>query len=82
MQLLEFLGGGLLRPNWFELIVTTLAMTQPFAWLLRGVRVPNLQRASLQAVQRTEQAIATLTEALRQGESVIIWPDPVGHSTL
>jgi len=27
MQLLEFLGGGLLRPNWFELIVTTLAMT-------------------------------------------------------
>src|SRR5436853_7021923 len=27
MQLLEFLGGGLLRPNWFELIVTTLALT-------------------------------------------------------
>jgi stearoyl-CoA desaturase (Delta-9 desaturase) len=27
MQLLEFLDGGLLRPNWFELIVATLALT-------------------------------------------------------
>jgi stearoyl-CoA desaturase (delta-9 desaturase) len=27
MQLLEFLDGGLLRPNWFELIIATLALT-------------------------------------------------------
>ena len=27
MQLLEFLNGGLLRLNWYELILATLAMT-------------------------------------------------------
>src|SRR5205807_4140740 len=51
----------------------------PFAKLLRAVRVPNLQRASVEARQRTEQAIAALIEALRQGETVIIWP--AGHVT-
>lgn len=54
-------------------------LLKPFASLLRGVRVPNLQRASLQARQRAEEAIAELIAALRQGDSVIIWP--AGHVT-
>ncbi len=46
----------------------------PFAKLLRGVRVPNLERASQAARQRTEEAIAELIDTLRRGDSVIIWP--------
>src|SRR5581483_7575380 len=37
----------------------------PFAKLLRAVRVPDLTRASVEARQRPEQAIAALIAALR-----------------
>src|SRR5579883_1387953 len=52
-------------------------LLHPFANLLRAVRIPDLERASMEARQRAEQAIAEMIEALRRGENVILWP--AGH---
>jgi long-chain-fatty-acid--[acyl-carrier-protein] ligase len=49
----------------------------PFAKLLRAVRMPDLERASVQARQRAEQAVAEVIAGLRRGENVILWP--AGH---
>ena len=46
----------------------------PFAWLLRGIRVPDTDKASAAARQRAEAASKTVIEALQAGENVIIWP--------
>lgn len=46
----------------------------PFAWLLRGIRVPDTDKASAEVRQRAEAAAGTVIEALRAGETVIIWP--------
>src|SRR5688500_1883592 len=46
----------------------------PFAWILRGIRVPDTDKASAEARQRAEAAANTVVEALGQGENVIIWP--------
>jgi long-chain-fatty-acid--[acyl-carrier-protein] ligase len=49
----------------------------PVMKLLRAVRVPDLERASAQARQRTEQAVAEVAAGLRRGENFLVWP--AGH---
>ena len=49
----------------------------PFAWLLRGIRVPDLDRASAEAKHRAKEAVAAAVTALKAGENVILWPS--GH---
>ena len=46
----------------------------PFAWLLRGIRVPDTDKASAEVRQRAEAAAGTVVETLKAGENVIIWP--------
>jgi long-chain-fatty-acid--[acyl-carrier-protein] ligase len=46
----------------------------PFAWLLRGIKVPDTEKASAEARQRAEAAAQTVVEALKTGENVIVWP--------
>jgi long-chain-fatty-acid--[acyl-carrier-protein] ligase len=46
----------------------------PFLKLMQAVRVPDLERASAEARQRTEQAIADVIAGLRRGENFILWP--------
>ena len=46
----------------------------PFAWLLRGINVPDTDRASAAARQGAEQAVAAVAAALKAGENVILWP--------
>lgn len=45
----------------------------PFAWILRGIRVPDTEKASAEARQRAEAAANTVVEALGRGENVIVW---------
>jgi len=46
----------------------------PFAWFLRAIKVPDLDRASAEARQRTEGAVNAVIEALKAGENVVLWP--------
>ncbi len=46
----------------------------PFAWLLRGIRVPDTDKTSAEVRQRAEAAAQSAIDALRNGENVIIWP--------
>src|SRR4051812_46291103 len=46
----------------------------PFGWLLRAIKVPDLDRASADARQRAEQAVATVAESLKSGQNVVLWP--------
>jgi long-chain-fatty-acid--[acyl-carrier-protein] ligase len=46
----------------------------PFGWLLRAIKVPDLDRASADARQRAEQAVATVAESLKSKHNVILWP--------
>ena len=46
----------------------------PFAWLLRGIKVPDTDRASAEARQRAEAAVQAVIDTLKAGENVIIWP--------
>jgi long-chain-fatty-acid--[acyl-carrier-protein] ligase len=46
----------------------------PFAWLLRAIRVPDVDRASAEARQRAEGAVAAAIDTLKGGENVILWP--------
>ncbi len=47
---------------------------RPFAWLLRGIRVPDTERASAEARERAAAAGAAVVAALKAGENVILWP--------
>lgn len=42
--------------------------------LLRAVPVPDLQRPSQEAHQRTEKALAAVIAGLRRGENFLLWP--------
>ncbi len=42
--------------------------------LLRAVPVPDLQRPSQEAHQRTEEALAAVIGGLRRGENFLLWP--------
>ena len=46
----------------------------PFMWLIRGIRVPDTERASAEARQRAEGAVQAAIDALKAGENVIVWP--------
>jgi len=46
----------------------------PFAWLLRAIKVPDLDKASAEARQRAEGAVNAVIEALKAGENVVLWP--------
>lgn len=46
----------------------------PFAWLLRAIKVPDLDRASAEARERTEAAVRTVIDALKAGDNVVLWP--------
>ena len=46
----------------------------PFAWLLRGIRVPDTERASAEARDRAEGAVRAAIDALKAGENVIVPP--------
>ena len=47
------------------------------AKLLRAVPVPDLQYASVQARERTEESVAVVMNGLRKGENFVLWP--TGH---
>jgi long-chain-fatty-acid--[acyl-carrier-protein] ligase len=49
----------------------------PLANLLGAVRVPDLEQASVEARERTQQALAEVVEGLRRGENFVLWP--AGH---
>lgn len=42
--------------------------------LLRAVRVPDLQQASGEARQRTQQAIQEVIDGMKRGENFVVWP--------
>ncbi|QJW96026.1 AMP-binding protein [Frigoriglobus tundricola] len=47
---------------------------KPFAWLLRGIKMPDIVRASAEDRRRAEGAVGAVIAALRAGENVILWP--------
>jgi acyl-CoA synthetase (AMP-forming)/AMP-acid ligase II/1-acyl-sn-glycerol-3-phosphate acyltransferase/acyl carrier protein len=49
-------------------------LLKPFAWLLGAINVPELERASAEARDRAQAAVMTVTEALRAGDNVVLWP--------
>lgn len=46
----------------------------PFAFLLRGIRIPDTEKASAEARERAEGSIIAAIGALKLGENVILWP--------
>ena len=46
----------------------------PLAWLLRGIRMPDIVKASAEDKRRAEAAVGEVIAALRAGENVILWP--------
>jgi long-chain-fatty-acid--[acyl-carrier-protein] ligase len=46
----------------------------PFGWLLRAIRMPDLDRASADARNRAQLAVETVANALKAGQNVILWP--------
>jgi long-chain-fatty-acid--[acyl-carrier-protein] ligase len=46
----------------------------PLAWLLRGIKMPDIVKASAESKQRAEAAVGEVIAALRAGENVILWP--------
>lgn len=46
----------------------------PLAWLLRGIKMPDIVKASAEDRRRAEAAVGEVIAALRAGENVILWP--------
>src|SRR4051812_48454683 len=46
----------------------------PFAWLVRGIQVPDTDRASAEARARAQQAVQAAIDVLKAGENVVVWP--------
>lgn len=46
----------------------------PLAWLLRGIKMPDIVKASAEDKRRAEEAVGEVIAALRRGENVILWP--------
>ncbi|CAN5541226.1 hypothetical protein BH11PLA2_BH11PLA2_28030 [soil metagenome] len=47
---------------------------KPFAWMLRAINVPELEKASKEARLRAEEAVKTVAAALAAGDNVVLWP--------
>lgn len=45
-----------------------------FAWLLRGIKMPDIVKASIEDKRRAEEAVGEVIASLRRGENVILWP--------
>jgi long-chain-fatty-acid--[acyl-carrier-protein] ligase len=61
------------RPLLFEGTFSK-ALLRPMDAVLRAVRVPDLQQASAEARERTEQAIQEVIQGLKRGDNFILWP--------
>ncbi len=61
------------RPLFLESNFQSL-LFRPLVWLLRGIRMPDLARASAEGKRRAEGAVGEVIAALRRGENVILWP--------
>ncbi len=46
----------------------------PLAWMLRGIKMPDIVKASVEDKRRAEAAVGEVIAALRAGENVILWP--------
>jgi long-chain-fatty-acid--[acyl-carrier-protein] ligase len=46
----------------------------PLAWLLRGIKMPDIVRASADDKRRAEEAVGEVIATLRAGVNVILWP--------
>jgi acyl-CoA synthetase (AMP-forming)/AMP-acid ligase II/1-acyl-sn-glycerol-3-phosphate acyltransferase/acyl carrier protein len=46
----------------------------PFAWLLRTIAVPDMEKSSAEAHQRAQAAVTAVIDALKQSDSVVLWP--------
>jgi long-chain-fatty-acid--[acyl-carrier-protein] ligase len=46
----------------------------PFAWLLRTIRVPDMEKASAESQRRAQLAVTEVIAALKAGENVVLWP--------
>ncbi|WP_439630549.1 AMP-binding protein [Gemmata sp.] len=44
------------------------------AWVMRVIKVPELDRASAEARKKAEGAVAAVIDALKAGENVALWP--------
>jgi len=49
-------------------------LLKQFAWIMRAIKVPNIDGASVSARQEAEKSVAAAVEALKAGENVILWP--------
>ncbi len=47
---------------------------KPFMLLFNALEVPDMEKISLSAKQKTQEAIQSLVEGLHKGENFIIWP--------
>lgn len=46
----------------------------PIAWLLRGIKMPDIVKASAEDRRRAEAAVGEVIATLRAGGNVILWP--------
>ncbi|MBN9119009.1 MAG: AMP-binding protein, partial [Planctomycetes bacterium] len=46
----------------------------PLAWLLRGIKMPDIVKASAEDRRRAEEAVGEVIATLRAGGNVILWP--------
>jgi long-chain-fatty-acid--[acyl-carrier-protein] ligase len=46
----------------------------PFSFLLRAIKIPDVDKASAEARRRAGDAVAEAIEALRAGDNVALWP--------
>ena len=61
------------RPLVFETYYRN-PLIKPFMVLFNALEVPDMEKISLSAKQKTEEAIQNLVKGLQKGESFIIWP--------
>lgn len=47
---------------------------KPIAWLLRGIKMPDIVKASAEDKKRAEEAVGEVIATLRAGGNVILWP--------
>jgi long-chain-fatty-acid--[acyl-carrier-protein] ligase len=48
--------------------------TAPFGWLFRAIHVPDTEKTSAEVRDRAAGAVQTAIDALKAGDSVIMWP--------
>lgn len=46
----------------------------PISWLLRGIKMPDIVKASAEDKRRAEEAVGEVIATLRAGGNVILWP--------